>query len=130
MKYRVNRRTGDRISEIGLGSSYTHEAGMDEGVRALAEGAAKFREEGVQPLHDGFIKFRDEGISKLADGIEEFNKEGIQKLTDTFGSDLQQILTRLKALSKADASFDHFAGLAEGCEGSVVFLFETAEIKS
>ena len=35
MKYRVNRRTGDRISEIGLGSSYAHEAGMNEGIRAL-----------------------------------------------------------------------------------------------
>ena len=35
MKYRVNRRTGDRISEIGLGSAYLYEAGMEEGVKAL-----------------------------------------------------------------------------------------------
>lgn len=35
MKYRVNRRTGDRISEIGLGSSYMYNAGMDEAVKAL-----------------------------------------------------------------------------------------------
>ena len=35
MKYRINRRTGDRISEIGLGSSYMYEAGMEKAVEAL-----------------------------------------------------------------------------------------------
>lgn len=35
MKYRANRKTGDRISEIGIGSSYMFEAGMNEAVRAL-----------------------------------------------------------------------------------------------
>ena len=35
MKYRINKRTGDRISEIGIGSSYMFGAGMVEAVRAL-----------------------------------------------------------------------------------------------
>jgi len=35
MKYRVNRKTGDRISEIGIGSSYMYEAGKDEAIKAL-----------------------------------------------------------------------------------------------
>ena len=35
MRYRINRRTGDRISEIGLGSSSMHLTGRDEGVAAL-----------------------------------------------------------------------------------------------
>lgn len=35
MKYRVNRKTGDRISEIGLGSAYLYEAGRKEAVKAL-----------------------------------------------------------------------------------------------
>ena len=35
MKYRVNRRTGDRISEIGMGTAYISEAGMEEGVRTV-----------------------------------------------------------------------------------------------
>lgn len=39
MKYRVNRKTGESISEIGLGSSYMYEAGMDEAVRALRRAA-------------------------------------------------------------------------------------------
>lgn len=35
MKYRINRKTGDKISEIGISSSYMFEAGMAEGVKAL-----------------------------------------------------------------------------------------------
>ena len=35
MRYRINRKTGDRISEIGLGSAYLFEAGYEEGVRAV-----------------------------------------------------------------------------------------------
>ena len=35
MKYRINRKTQDSISEIGLGSAYLFEAGMKDGVAAL-----------------------------------------------------------------------------------------------
>ena len=35
MRYRENKRTKDRISEIGLGSSYLFEAGTEEAVKAL-----------------------------------------------------------------------------------------------
>ncbi|MBQ8037169.1 MAG: aldo/keto reductase [Proteobacteria bacterium] len=35
MRYRINQRTGDKISEIGIGSAYMYEAGMEEAVRAL-----------------------------------------------------------------------------------------------
>ena len=45
MLYRINQRTGDRISEIGLGSAYLFEAGMKEGVHALetaVEGGINF----------------------------------------------------------------------------------------
>ena len=35
MKYRINQKTGDRISEIGIGSSYMFQAGREEAVKAL-----------------------------------------------------------------------------------------------
>ncbi|MBR3228550.1 MAG: aldo/keto reductase, partial [Erysipelotrichaceae bacterium] len=35
MRYRTNRKTGDLISEIGIGSSSIHEAEKDEAVKAL-----------------------------------------------------------------------------------------------
>ena len=33
MRYRTHPKPGDRISEIGLGSAYLFEAGMEEGSR-------------------------------------------------------------------------------------------------
>ncbi|MBQ9060591.1 MAG: aldo/keto reductase [Firmicutes bacterium] len=35
MEYRTNIKAGDRISEIGMGTAYLFEAGMEEGIRAL-----------------------------------------------------------------------------------------------
>lgn len=35
MRYRINRKTGDKISEIGIGSSYMFEAGLEKAVKAL-----------------------------------------------------------------------------------------------
>ena len=35
MKYRINRKTNDKISEIGLGSSYMYQAGKKEAVKAV-----------------------------------------------------------------------------------------------
>lgn len=35
MEYRINKKTGDKISEIGLGSAYIYEAGMKKAVDAL-----------------------------------------------------------------------------------------------
>ncbi len=35
MQYRVNQRTGDRVSVIGIGSAYLFEAAPEEGVKAL-----------------------------------------------------------------------------------------------
>ena len=35
MQYRINRRTGDKISVIGIGSAYLYEADRKEGVEAL-----------------------------------------------------------------------------------------------
>ena len=39
MKYRTNHRTGDEISEIGLGSSGIYAAGTDSAVKALQRAA-------------------------------------------------------------------------------------------
>ena len=35
MKYRTNRLTGDKISEIGLGSAYIYKAEKDEVIKTL-----------------------------------------------------------------------------------------------
>ena len=47
MKYRINRRTGDKVSEIGLGSAYIYEAKKREAIKAL------------QKAYEGGINFYD-----------------------------------------------------------------------
>ena len=49
MKYRINRKTNDKISEIGLGSAYMCEAKFDEAIRAL------------RTAYDGGINYYDLG---------------------------------------------------------------------
>lgn len=40
MEYRVNKRTGDKISVIGLGTAYIPEASESEAVKATATAPA------------------------------------------------------------------------------------------
>lgn len=45
MKYRTNQKTGDRISEVGGGTAYIFEAGLDEGaniIRRAYEGGINY----------------------------------------------------------------------------------------
>ena len=41
MEYRVNRRTGDRISVLGVGTSGLPAAGAKEGAATLETGASR-----------------------------------------------------------------------------------------
>ncbi len=54
MKYRINRKTGDRISEIGMGSSYIAEAEHEEAVRT------------VRAAYDGGINYFDMAAGNAA----------------------------------------------------------------
>lgn len=35
MRYRIHPKTGDKVSEIGFGTAYFYEVGMEEGIRIL-----------------------------------------------------------------------------------------------
>ena len=63
------------------------------------------------------------------DGMKEFDKEGIQELKKLVGDDLENIITRVRALKKADEQYNNFSGLEKGKTGSVRFIVETDEIK-
>ena len=79
------------------------------------------------------IRKQDDGLSEgtdaLSDGMKEFDKEGIQELKKLAGDDLENIITRVRALKKADEQYNNFSGLEKGKTGSVRFIVETDEIK-
>ena len=65
MKYRINRRTGDKISEIGMGTAYVVEAEHLEAVRT------------VRRAYEGGINYFD---LAAADGTARGTKRGRDRI--------------------------------------------------
>ena len=99
---------------------------LSQGTEALTKGTGMLVEAGDQ-LYDGFGELTD-GTEELADGMKTYNEDGIQELGKLAGSDLKEVLTRMKALREADGQYDNYAGIADGSTGSVRFIIETEEI--
>ena len=96
-------------------------------VSRLTIGAKKLAQTGSK-LESGYGKI-DSGISKIADKYGDFDEDGIQKLSDAFGNDLSEIFDKVKALRKADKTYDSFTGKGQDMKSSVRFVIETDEIK-
>ena len=71
-----------------------------------------------------------DGAGTLDEGMNEFNEEGISKLRDLAGEDLENVIKHLKAVKKADESYQSFAGMKKNQAGSVKFIIETAAVKA
>lgn len=128
---------------------------LKSGVSSLASGSGQLTEgvqalnDGIEQLYQGSVALNDgtgqlitagnaiskgfdglsEGTDALSDGMKEFDKEGIQELKKLVGDDLENIITRVRALKKADEQYNNFSGLEKGKTGSVRFIVETDEIK-
>lgn len=128
---------------------------LKTGVSSLADGSGQLTagvqalNDGIEQLYQGSVALNDgtgqlmtagnaiskgfdglsEGTDALSDGMKEFDKEGIQELKKLAGDDLENIITRIRALKKADEQYNNFSGLEKGKTGSVRFIVETDEIK-
>ncbi len=101
-------------------------AKLYEGASQLADGANQLPEAG-SALSEGYSAI-SEGAWKLSDGFRTFDREGIQELAKLGGSELQEIIRRVKALHQIENEYTNYTGIPEGVTGSVRFLIETAEI--
>lgn len=97
------------------------------GADALTDGTEKLSTAGSQ-LNTGMTGLASGG-NTLAEAMKEFDKEGIQKFGDLAGDDLENVLHNVKAVKKADESYQSFGGIKEGQKGEVKFIIETKEIK-
>ncbi len=97
------------------------------GTRELKDGTEELKD-GGQELRDGVEELRD-GSKELKDGTIEFNDEGIQKLADTFNGDLQELSDRFEGVKSAAKAYQSFAGISDGVEGNVRFIYKTAGIE-
>lgn len=98
-----------------------------QGAVGLRTGTAQLAEAGDQ-LDSGFGALAD-GTGALATGLKTFDEEAIDSLTDLAGDDLQTVLTRLRAVKRADSSYNNFAGIRDDQTGSVKFIIETEGIE-
>ncbi len=119
--YAAQLNSGVKAYDEALNTLYQEGiVSLSKGTSALAEAGDAF-ESALQELSDAVKEFKD--------GYEEFDEEGIRKLADAGNSDASLLLSRIRALKKADASYDNFAGKFEGQDSSVTFLIETDTIE-
>lgn len=103
-------------------------AKVNAGAKQLKDGAAELKT-GASQLVPGEEKLAD-GSKQLADGIKQLNDKGISKLTGLAGDDLQNLVDRVKATVDVSKNYKSFAGIADGTDGSVKFIYKTDEVKS
>lgn len=92
--------------------------------------------DGANQLADGTVQLSDgantlaEGSHTLADGIVEFNEKGINKILDTYNGDIEPLANKLQATLDVGADYQSYAGIADGANGSVKFVYKLASIKT
>lgn len=141
---------GDTFSEMGslLETLKSSVSQLESGSRQLTEGITAFND-GVSKLYEGAsalntgvselttagetlndgVETLVQGAGALNDGVTAFDEEGVQSLDDLAGGDLENLLTRIRALKEADSRYNNFGGIREDQTGSVKFIIETAEIE-
>lgn len=108
---------------------------LKNGTAELKAGAAKLYsgvltlQDGMPTLISGVTELRD-GAMALSDGMKQFNEEGIQKLINLVDEDLDGVVVRLKATVDVSKNYTNFAGISNGMDGKVKFIYRTDEIKN
>lgn len=126
----------DGVGQLAGGSKQLTEgiAAFNQGIAQLYEGSVALNDGATalttagNELNDGLVSLSD-GVKALRDGVKTFDEEGIQSLSDLAGDDLEEVLTRFKALKEADSRYNNFSGIKKGQTGSVKFIVETDEIE-
>ena len=81
----------------------------------------------MNTLNNGAGQLSD-GTVQLNDGLNRFNDEGISKLTGALDADqLHDLKTVLDAMADRLEGYNSFAGAPDGADGSVKFVYKTAE---
>lgn len=101
---------------------------LSKGADSLSDGtkdlnsATKQVGSGVGKLYNGSVD--------LLEGLNKFKNEGTGKLQDEYNDNIKTVLDRFQSLTGDTAEYKSFSGIADGMEGNVKFIFQTAEISS
>ena len=119
---------GSRQLKTGMCAYTDGVSKLYDGASQLADGAGQLPDAGGK-LMEGYTSILD-GAWSLTDGVKKFDQEGIKELTKLGGSQLQDMIRRVKALHRIEETYTNYSGIPEGVEGSVRFMIETEEIKA
>ena len=132
------RALKDSLSQIQYFVSSVNQ--YTAGVQSAADGAHSAKDgsdqlaagtqtllNGVNTLNGGAGQLSD-GTVQLNNGLNQFNEEGISKLTGALDeSQLHELKTVLDAMKDRLDDYTTFSGAPEGADGSVKFIYKTAE---
>ena len=118
--------SGANELKSGAAQLKTGSEALSAGANELYNGLLTLKG-GVPALVDGITKLRD-GSMTLSDGLKQFNKEGVQKLVDAVDGDLSGLLDRVRATIEVSNNYRNFAGISDGMDGQVKFIYRTDEI--
>ncbi len=127
-------KTSGKTLKEGAAQLTQNSSALVSGVKTIKEATGKLLagadqlQDGSNQLSDGVEELYD-GSIELRDGMDKFDKEGIEKLTTTFDEDLQNVLDRVNAISKAGKSYNSFSGIDDNMDGSVKFIIKSDSIK-
>ena len=115
---------------------------LSAGANELKAGTGKLSA-GTVELHNGILAMKDsapalidgitqlkDGAMQLSEGLQEFNEEGIRKLADAVEGGLESLTDRLHAISDVSKRYKSFAGIDDGMDGNVKFIYRTDSIEA
>ena len=110
----------------GLGTLNSNNGALRDGSSQLADGTSTLKSSSVT-LADGVTQLNDGAIT-LKDGMAEFNETGIKAITSLVGNDADTAVDTIKEVIKLGKNYNTFLGKSDGKEGSVTFVYKTAEL--
>lgn len=103
-------------------------AQLSTGAGKLSTGATKL-EGATRDVSDGVNQLQS-GSVDLLDGMNKFKSEGTGKLQNEYNNNIKTVIDRFRSLTEGADNYKTFSGIADDMDGSVKFIFQTAEIKA
>lgn len=116
------------ISQISKNSATLNSSAkkLSKGAKDLSKGVGSLKT-ATNDVTAGINKLQS-GSLDLVSGMNEFKNEGTGKLQDEFNDNIKTVLDRFQSLTGDKAVYKSYSGIADGMNGKVKFIFQTAEI--
>ena len=140
--------TGAKQLDAGIGTLSGGAGQFSDGAKLLAEKMAELSS-GTKQLYDGSgelyngigtlrsstttlidgVKQLNDGSKQLENGMLQFKQEAVDKIMKVYKEDIKALMDKLSEITKASGEYNNFSGIADGTDGEVKFIYETAAVR-